>query len=337
MTSGKKMGNGADDARANGSARASADALLPSTNRGVTMTIDYLSLTFHTNVSRIAFLAVSHLLGYEIPEASNWSDFFYKREGKARGYQAMYSGEHGMMLYAFPSDQSQHCHLELKGQALAAIGYEALCSFLAEVDACGFRWKATRIDIAFDHHFFTPQMCWDAYQKGKFRTRANRDSGDWRENNKGKTFYIGSRMSPRFLRIYDKRGPSRIEMVYKKEYAEALRQQLTNIEELKNTALGFLRSYIEFTEEPVQGKNSSRAKTANWWHQLVNDVEPTTIKKGAVREDHYRQSLERYYERLLPTLCIFSEGLGKDLNNEVKRRLQSLEWKHIAKIKKLKS
>lgn len=300
------------------------------------MTIDYLSLTFHTNVSRIAFFVVTHLLGYEIPEASNWSDHFYKREGKGRGYQAMFSGEYGMMLYAYPSDQSQHCHLELKGRALAAIGYEALCSFIAEVDACGFRWKATRIDIAFDHYFFTPLMCWDAYRQGKFRTRANRDSGDWRENKKGKTFYIGSKLSPRFLRVYDMRGPTRVEMVYKKDYAESVRQQLTNIEGLKSTALGLLRSYIEFTEEPVQGKNSSRIKAANWWHQLVNEADPITLKKDIDRKSHYRQSMQRYFERLLPTLCVMSEGLDIDLNKEVERSLKRLEWKHVSKIEKLK-
>ena len=318
----------------NENAGAAAPELPPITNRGVTMTIDYLSITVFINFSRVAFLVIEHLLEDIVLDEIGWESYFFNRNISGRGYKTLYQGPEGMTLYAYPSE-GMHCHLEMKGKALAAFDNERLLAFIDALNNTGLRWQPTRIDIAFDHVSFTPAMCKKAYDEGCFRTRANRDSGSWYEGSKGNTFYMGAKTSNRRVRIYDKRGFTRVELVLKKEYAKFLKDWLTDWEKIIELSLGLLRSFIVFTNEPVYGKNSSRIELASWWASLVSNVEKVSIEKKIKFEDFLRNRTKAYFERMLPTLCVFFYGLGIDLNEEVQRFYAKLEPKHIAKILKL--
>jgi|GEM_PF-5110678 DNA relaxase NicK len=333
---GESAGGGAEKLASEGAhSSLESDALPPSTNRGVTMTVDYLSITVHTNLKHLAEIVLDELLGYERSEDSKWDDYFFNLNRHARGYRAVYQAPEQILIQAYPYD-GKHCHLVMKGQSLSAFSVEALGRFVRALIESDLRWRTTRLDVAFDHCPFTPLMCKEAYREGRFRTKARRTSGKWYESEDGNTFYLGSRSSSRYLRVYDMRGFTRCELETKNDYSESLGEALVDPQTFKETALGYLRSYLEFTEESVQGKNSSRVKLAHWWEELVGSAEKHSIEQKPEIEQFLLQKTLRHFERMLPTLCVFREGLCIDLNEAVEARLPYLEEKHLAKIKQLK-
>ena len=320
----------------NDNAGAAAPELPPITNRGVTVTVDYLRITFHTNVRTVAELLLKEVYGYEIEEEDSWSEHFQMVDKSMRLYKVRYYHEEKAVIYAFPYDESQHCSLELSGQALKRLNILKLRRMLQVIDAEKIRTKCTRIDVAFDHTFFKPITCFNAYKNGSYRSQATRGKRLWLDGEEGNTFYVGSRQSGRFLRIYDKRGFTRTEMEFKERYAEHLGAMLLNFDGLSRDALGFLRSFIEFTKEPVEGKNSSRVELVSWWARLVDSVDKLRLTSELKEEKFLEQRTKRYFDRLLPTLCVFYFGMDINLNVEVARFEPKLERRHIAKIDSLR-
>ena len=320
----------------NDNAGAAAPELPPITNRGVTVTVDYLRITFHTNVRTVAELLLKEVYGYEIEEEDSWSEHFQMVEKSIYCYKVRYYHEEKVVIYAYPYDESKHCCVELSGQALARIDFSKLQEMLRLIGGSGIRTKCTRIDVAFDHNLFKPVTCFKAYKKGCYRTQARRGKRLWLDGEDGNTFYVGSRQSGRFLRVYDKRGFTRTEMEFKERYAEHLGAMLQNLDGLFRDALGFLRSFIEYTREPVDGKNSSRVEVVAWWMKLVGSADKLRLEPKEGSEDFLRQRQQRYFERLLPTLSVFYFGLGIDLNKAAMRRCPSLGVRHSRLINELR-
>ena len=280
---------------------------------------------------------MKEVYGYEIEEEDSWSEHFQMVEKSIYCYKVRYYHEEKVVIYAYPYDESKHCCVELSGQALARIDFSKLQEMLRLIGGSGIRTKCTRIDVAFDHNLFKPVTCFKAYKKGCYRTQARRGKRLWLDGEDGNTFYVGSRQSGRFLRVYDKRGFTRTEMEFKERYAEHLGAMLQNLDGLFRDALGFLRSFIEFTKEPVEGKNSSRVEIVPWWAKLVDSAEKLKLGYQPKSEKFLEQKLRRNFERLLPSLCVFYFGLGIDLNFEVGRYKRILGTKHLNRIAKLKS
>ena len=319
----------------NDNAGAAAPELPPITNRGVTVTVDYLRITFHTNVRTVAELLLKEVYGYEIEEEDSWSEHFQMVEKSIYCYKVRYYHEEKVVIYAYPYDESKHCCVELSGQALARIDFSKLQEMLRLIGGSEIRTKCTRIDVAFDHNFFKPVTCFKAYKKGCYRTQARRGKRLWVDGEDGNTFYVGSRQSGRFLRVYDKRGFTRTEMEFKERYAEHLGEMFGDLDSLFLDALGFLRSFIEFTKEPVDGKNSSRVDVVSWWAELVCSAAKIRVQSQPKNDIFLEQKVRRNFERLRPTLCIFFFGLGIDLNSEVRKFEKVLSEEHLRKISRL--
>lgn len=334
---GKKDRNASDSALATVCASASADALPPISNRGVTVTVDYFRMTFHINVKRVAEPLLKLVYGHELEEGDAWHEHFQMVNRGRYCYRVTYFHEEKAVLYAYPADESRHCCLELSGQALERIDLANVYAMIQELEAEGITTKCTRIDAAFDHHFFKPSTCFKAYEKGCYRTQATRKKRLWIDGEEGNTFYVGSRQSKRFLRIYDKRGYTRTEMEFKDTYAEHLGEMLGDLDALFKDALGFLRGHIEFTKGPVEGKNSSRVEIAPWWAKLVGSSEKLRLQSKPKDDRFLEQRLRRQFERLLPTLCILFYGLRIDLNSEAEEYKGRLGHEHIKKLKFLTS
>lgn len=333
----KKANKASDSAHATASACASTDALPSNTNRGVTVTLDYLRNTFHTNVGRVAEALLKHLYGHELDEGESWAEHFQMIDRGRYCYRTRYYHEEKAVFYAYPYDESRHCCLELSGEALKRIDLANLYSMIQELEAEGIPTKSTRIDVAFDHNIFKPITCFKAYEKGCYRTQAKRGKRLWIDGEEGNTFYMGSRQSSRFLRIYDMRGFTRTEMEFKEAYAEHLGEMLGDLDALFKDALGLLRSYIEFTKEPVEGKNSSRVEVVSWWAKLVDSSEKLRLQSKPKDDRFLEQRLRRQFDKLLPQLCVFFFGLGIDLNSEAEKYKDRLGLEHIKKLKLLTS
>ena len=178
-----------------------------------------------------------------------WSEFFQPSNHGARSYSALYFGPDKTTLYAYP-DTGRHCHLEMKGEFVEQFGNKIVIDYLKSLFQQEYESRCTRIDIAFDHVPFTPMDCYQAWQKGNVIAQCHHKSWDWRENSQGNTLYIGSRQSERFIRIYDRRGYTRLEMVFREKWAENFAQVITEIlpQEWILQCIGYLRNYLNFID-----------------------------------------------------------------------------------------
>ena len=61
------------------------DSEPPFTNRGVTVSIDWISVTFFTKGPHPVIHLLNTLMGYEIEDEMEWSDYFYHPGYGARG------------------------------------------------------------------------------------------------------------------------------------------------------------------------------------------------------------------------------------------------------------
>jgi len=306
----------------------------PFTNRGVTVSIHWLSLTFFTNPAKAMTHFLNEFLSYGIKDEYDWSEYFHPAGHGARGYEALYFGPEGVRLYAYPK-LGKHCHLEITGKVIDMYGNQRCIDYLTSLFKQEYVSKCKRIDIAFDHVPFTPQDCYDAWQRGDVIAKCHHDSWDWRENKEGKTLYIGSRQSERFIRIYDRRGFTRLEIVFKDKWSENFARVITEIpsKEWINQCIGYLRDYVNFVSVKPKNIKSVSHDTLSWWSTFIGDSEKVclNIDKRNANED-LKIRLENYFKRLLPTLYIIRHGLAKDINKIIDNSDHLLNQKHLKKL-----
>lgn len=298
----------------------------PSTNRGVTVSIHWLSLTFFSDIKTPMSHFLRKFLCYDFEDDMDWSEHFFNTKRGARGYQALYMGPEQVRLYGYPYD-GKHCHLEIPGQVLELYGTEHAIKYLKSLFEQNFSSRCTRIDIAFDQVPFTPKYCYEAWKRGYVITKCHKDSWDWHENKEGNTLYIGSRKSERFIRIYDRRGFTRLEMVFKDRWAENLAHVITEIKsnEWIRQCIGYLMDYVSFEDE--------KSNLLIGWREFIGNSEKINISINKEVNENIKIKLERYFETLIPTLYIIRHGLNKNLNNIVDNSLDKLTSKHLYKLK----
>ena len=309
----------------------------PFTNRGVTVCIHWLSITFFTNPAKAMVHFLNNFLDFEIEDEMEWSEEFFSLERGARGYKALFAGPGSTRLYAYP-ETGKHCHFEIPGDLLDRIGSERTLEYLRELDASEFEWRASRVDIAFDGVPFTPLMCREARDSRRVRSRMHRKSWKWFENIEGSTFSIGSRQSGRFIRIYDRRGPTRLEIEFKDKWAKGVADLLAKAEphEWIPDCVGLVRDYIDFLAEPYQPGQKTELRLADWWQEFVSGTEryrmPIPQDAGVVS----RHKTLRLFERWLPSLYIIKHGLEMNLDEAVDKGKWRITEKHERQIRTLR-
>lgn len=313
------------------------EAQPPSTNRGVTVSIHWLSMTYFTNAAKAMTHFLREFLGYDIKDEMDWSEFFHPTGHGARGYEALYFGPEGVRLYAYPNT-GKHCHLEITGRVIDMYGNKTSIDYLTSLYKQNFESKCKRIDIAFDHVPFTPQDCYDAWQRDDVIAKCHKNSWDWRENTEGKTLYIGSKQSERFIRIYDRRGPTRLEMVFKDKWSENFAKVITEISDNQwiEQCIGYLSDYVNFVDNQTKNQKNTPYEFISWWKDFLNGVDKTTLKIDRVDyKKNIRVRLRNYLDRLLPTLYIMRHGLDIDFNNLIDNSEVMLTQKHLKKLQLL--
>jgi len=316
-----------------------AEDLPPFTNRGVTVSIHWLSITFFSDIKNPMTHLLREFFGYDIEDVFDWSEHFFATNHGARGYRALYFGPENIRLYGYP-DTGKHCHLEIPGKVIELYGNQKTLDYLKSLKVQEFEWRCTRIDIAFDHVPFTPKDCYDAWQRGDVIAKCHNDSWDWRENAEGNTLYIGSRKSERFIRIYDRRGFTRLELVFKNNWAENFARVITEIspEEWIIQCVGYLRDYVNFISRNSNKPKDSDFKLLPWWDSFVGNSEKIHLDMASKNpNEELKRRLENYLVRMLPTLYVIRHGLDKDINKIVDVSEYLLNKKHIEKLKILQS
>jgi Replication initiation factor len=214
-----------------------ATSLPPISNRGVTVTafaVHWFAASTEAPLEEIVSVHAAFFDGLSLDLQPHGG----------YGYKQCWRGFKGISVYTTPGRADKY--IQISGDGCEALGTNGVATFAAALSLV----PTSRLDVAWDVQGFTPQDMLEWWEAGNVVSRAHRDSMEWRRNRKGRTLYIGSRTSNRFLRCYDMRGPTRIELECKGARSVFLWQAFMASSETdwSDTALGVLRDFVDFRD-----------------------------------------------------------------------------------------
>lgn len=211
-----------------------------------TIGVHYWRATFHPpEGGHSVHETVLEVLG-DLLEDVIWEDHG-GRQGYREGVQDPVTAS--ALLWDMAQPGQECCTLDLKGDMCEILGLEGLAALEDAVkDRTGGTCNLRRVDVPWDTNAFTPD---DLYQKllenpDYLHMQAHRDKvGRESEglDNPNTTTRVGSRQSDRFLRVYDKRGPTRIELECKDKWAQKVWEKLR--EHGASCIPGIIRDYLD--------------------------------------------------------------------------------------------
>ncbi len=244
-----------------------------------------------------------------------------------------------------------NAHVVMPGEA-CAVGVDALLQLLTRLRMWSARCAVARLDLAVDGVPFTPSDAYRAVRAGQVvswvkRGRDGMVSHAWHASNgdrEGTTLYIGQRSSQRFMRIYDRRGPTRVELETKDAYASAVARELVERRgddlELARFVVGCLREFCDFGVQ--DGAHGSRdAELLPWWHAFVGEVERVgklvVDRREAVSVDRTLRWVDR---AVVPSLAMivtcYGEAGEQLLADWIESAKPRLSPRHLAAIREFK-
>jgi hypothetical protein len=245
--------------------------------------------------------------------------------GKGKyGYQDGYQvGE--VFVYHHPERSDMGVCIEVQGAACELLGGTEIAWIHRTLGL-----RASRFDVALDGVPFTPAQLRDEWQAGNVRTRAKVPPGaradrqwrrsEWHSNNEGDTFVMGSRASTQYARCYDRRGPVRFEMEWKKETAARVADEVLGAiwDETPDVAartLGWVRRFVDFVDASSSAHASRRA-LLGWWSAFVAHAPIATFRLAATAARTVEAVREWFEVQMSATLAVLSHAFGE---GEVRR------------------
>lgn len=273
----------------------------PLGNTGAELTIHWLRGGF-TDIPQDEVLGlVQQILPDSYIETLDWGQFMYKRHHLLTN---------GIRIYFEPSaDNMPQVLLEVPGEACEVLGHYNLQVLFCNADL-------TRSDIAFDHAPFTPRDVALWVREGNIRSRAKtrRFFEDLTNNGEGETVYIGSRQSEQMLRVYDRRGFTRVELELKGEMAKAFKEiLLLDPSEFSVKAVGVLREFVDFVDAE-KDSNVSRAPLLSLWEEFIKNAERVKIRTtGTITQtlESVTEWLETQVSAMLHTFARAGGSVGQ--------------------------
>lgn len=252
-----------------------------------------------------------------------WHKFFFHSLGplvntdrKGRGFENIDIALNEAKFYYNPIQQKQegsevkeYFHFELTGEACDAIAPEYFSHVFDFLTASGFRFAMKRLDLAFDNVPFSPVEFCKAIMNEFCITLAKRESLSIIQQPYGlrddgqigsDTCYIGHKSSMRFIRVYNQRGFTRLEMVCRDERAHVVAEDIFKHEysEWDAVARGHVVQYIRFDERFSQ------------WADFVGTVVSANIKISSARVVSLSR-MEAWFERQVSVaLSVYREVWG---------------------------
>jgi hypothetical protein len=200
--------------------------------------------------------------------------------------------------------------VSVPGEVCEVLGVPALVALASLLDL----EPTSRFDLAWDVEGVTPADCRAAVRSGNVVSRvhfSNRKSSSWIEDGAGfSTYYMGSRTSERFLRVYDERGPTRFEMEWKGERAVLLWRRLLACAEdgWSLEAMSELRAFLDFRDRS-SGVRPDFCPLLGWWQVLTDGAGRSCIsipREASTLEDR-RAWLRR---QVAPVLAMVADGVA---------------------------
>jgi hypothetical protein len=254
-------------------------------------------------------LVADHFLGVALSDDP--SSLFDKSKRKAQFYEKLHEGGLGITIASgFFREKHDHCLVNIPGSALEQLpggGVHAVAGFLGQLvemergrgldgddssgddspaPAAGRLFKVTRLDPAFDGVPFTVAQCVAAAMPDvrNVRSPVKRGHGiiplgEPVPGEDGATFHWGSRSSDRSLRVYDRRGPVRLELEVRRDKADLFARQLAElpVEKWAGLTVRYVRDFIDFVDRSADS-NISRAPLLFWWDAFVQGDDRLKLK-----------------------------------------------------------
>jgi DNA relaxase NicK len=254
-----------------------------------------------------------------------WDDWFDQYLGSmnptghgGRGFQLLYDALVGAKLYAKPivkePDENKYFHLELPGSACEALPVEVIREFLESTKGNG-KTRIARLDLAWDGVPFTPLDVKQAVEVNQLRSRLRRQTLmfsveplEKREDGVLGTssLRLGKSISERMLRVYDKRGPVRIELQLRAKRADKVAWDILLQEPLDwpRLALGHLRDYLDFE---IDGE------LLPWWEKFVNAIPRNRTTVTDAREKELERLTDWLMIQVSPTYSAVVDVIGESI------------------------
>jgi len=242
--------------------------------------------------------AAEVLLQEKFADVGGWSAVQLPHGGY--GYRESLIGSFNTRLY-YGADRPE-AFVIMTGAVCDQLPAGVISQFLHA--AANGRMRLRRIDIAFDGlvdldgKAISPRALFERVRVDRsiLRTWANRDSICYHETLEaggGETIDIGARSSERYVRIYNRRGLTRLELELKGQRAEMLPKKWANAPVFFGAfAVGMLRDFLDFVES---SKRPNTAPLQPWWAAMVERFEriPMRIKPGEITVDGRWEWLKR--------------------------------------------
>jgi DNA relaxase NicK len=177
------------------------------------------------------------------------------------------------------------------------------------------KFSVTRVDLAWDEVGFTPEQVKQAVDQDQVRSLVKRKtmvftSEDYAEKDNGElgtsTLSLGSRQSTRMIRVYDKRGPVRLEFQVRNKRAtvvakEALTQPVDQWAEL---CIAHLRDYIDFIDPDTQ-------QFLDWWEKFIQEKGRAMKTVSNARQIELDRMLMWIDTQVSTTLSVIADVVGE--------------------------
>jgi len=239
-------------------------------------------------------------------------------------YASLWVGPLGAAVESgFRRSRDDHVRVSLPGEVCERLGLVDLVALLTVLGG-----KPTRWDLAVDGAPFHPKAVYDAWQRGMVRSKLQRDDPNavrLMENGEGTTVYMGSEHSDRMLRIYNRRGPTRVEMQLRRAMAEAFwaRLQASTAEDFGQLVMSLVAGFVDFAAPSGSDSNRSRWLRLPWWSAFMGT---TTALVGLVRRAPSTwRGLSGHVRRNASALVTWLQGvhtLGGDMTGALDELLQ---------------
>ncbi|MDH5506234.1 MAG: replication initiation factor domain-containing protein [Anaerolineae bacterium] len=302
----------------------------------ITFKIDWMAITIWGTDDYAQYFWQDFLLEY-------LGDVISKGHG-GRGFREIGVALASAKLYTSPVNDglANYFHIELPGSACAAIPPIVMSEMVRELqlreEIEGLKYKVTRLDLAWDGISCTPDEFLEAVEKDYIRSLAKRETLDvrrspFKEKEDGSsmgttTVYLGSRTSTRSVRVYDKRGYTRLELETRKERADLIaRIVLVGLpEDWADMAIGHLRDYMDVF------KDDEKEEMAEWWEELVTGLVRAYLTVSSAADVELVRIERWMVKQVAPALSVLMDTVGEGVLDTMiawGRHKRGDRYKHI--------
>ncbi len=277
----------------------------------------------------VHWFAVTVFLPFEGIEGL-WTRFFASFLGSlvevghgARRYKQIASALLGAKVYydyagyaGEQSQQQQHCHIELTGSACECLPPTVYRDFVSYLQSNNIRFAIKRIDFAFDAVPFSPADFYAALLSDKLVSLIKRnpalnnesirkEEAPLRLRDNGEvgtmTVYAGSRSSARMIRVYNKRGDTRLEYQMRDERAHAVCLDVFALpfSSWQERVKSHIRQFVDFL-------------CLDWWDTFVSYAVKANLIISSARRVSLAKMEHWIYRQVSVVLSVIEDVRGRE-------------------------